>query len=317
MNKKLILDLDTGIDDALALAYVLASPEVELIGVATSYGNVLLQQGIENTLAFLDMLGHPEIPVYAGLPHPQTAHSYEVSQVVQEIHGENGCANLEIPRSKRQVEKQSAVDFIIEAARQYGSNLLYVPTGPLTNLSAALKKDYEAIASIGGIYDMGGALACEGNERPWAEANIFKDPEAARDCFESGLDIVMVGLDVTHQTLLTLEDTKKWRALNTQAAKVYADMCDFYIKAEMKLAGLEGCGLHDPLTAAVAIDPSLVRCFNTNLTVDVLEPTRGRTIGANNKLTQHPKTCHVALEVETKRFMEEFMNRMMHILAVQ
>lgn len=138
---KMILDLDTGIDDALAIAYALAAPECDLIGIVGSYGNVLVENGAQNSLNLLEMLGHPEVPVFCGLSHSSTTKSFSVMPISAQIHGKNGVGEVELKKAKRQVEKMSGVDFFIEAAHKYQGRLLIVPTGPLTNLAAAIKKD--------------------------------------------------------------------------------------------------------------------------------------------------------------------------------
>ncbi|MFC0264981.1 nucleoside hydrolase [Alloscardovia macacae] len=318
MSKKMILDLDTGVDDALAIAYALASPEVELIGITGTYGNVLMDQGTRNSLAITDILGHPEVPVFRGVDHSSTSEpgSFEVLEISKFIHGENGIGDVEIPDSPRVVEQQDAVDFIIEAAHTYGEDLIYVPTGPDTNIAAALKKDPQIAHLIGSIVIMGGALTVPGNVNAWTEANISQDPEAADYLFRSGANVTMVGLDVTLQTLLTYADTAKWRALGTKAAKFYADMTDFYIKAyETTSPHLGGCGLHDPLAVAVAVDPSLVTLLDINMKVDVDGPTRGRTIGDEQRITDRTKTMKVAVAVDVDRFVGELMDRIGALVA--
>ena len=306
----MILDLDTGVDDALAIAYALGSPEVELIGITGTYGNVLLEQGLENDLAILDLLGHSEVPVFAGLPHAQEKDDFEVVPISAFIHGDNGIGDIEITPSDRKIEEMSAVDFIIESVHKYGKDLVYVPTGPLTNLSAAIKKDPSIIEEIGRVVDMGGALTVCGNVAPWVEANISQDPDAANDVFRSGIPCTMIGLDVTLQTLLTYKETQKWRDLGTEAAKFYADMTDFYIKAyETTSPHLGGCGLHDPLAVGVAVDPTLVNTLPINMQVDTEGETRGRTIGDNTRLNDPHKSMEVAVQVDVKRFLFEFMRR--------
>ena len=114
--KKMILDLDTGVDDALAISYALGSPEIELIGITGTYGNVLVEQGVRNALAVTDLLGHPEVKVYQGLPHSSTTDHFEVLPISAFIHGDNGIGDVEIPDSNRSVETESAVDFIIDAS---------------------------------------------------------------------------------------------------------------------------------------------------------------------------------------------------------
>ena len=118
--KKMILDLDTGVDDALAISYALGSPEVKLIGITGTYGNVLVEQGVRNALAVTDLLGHPEVKVYQGLPHSSTTDHFEVLPISAFIHGDNGIGDVDIPDSNRSVETESAVDFIIDAVKTYG-----------------------------------------------------------------------------------------------------------------------------------------------------------------------------------------------------
>lgn len=308
--QKLILDLDTGVDDALAISYALGSPEVDLIGITGTYGNVLLDQGVRNALAITDLMGHPEVKVYKGLPHSSTKDSFEVLPVSAFIHGENGIGDAVIPDSTREPESEPAVDFIIDAVKTYGKELTYVPTGPMTNIAAALKKAPEIKDEIGKIVLMGGALTVCGNVDAWEEANISQDPDAANELFRSGAPVTMVGLDVTLQTLLTYKETARWRNLGTPAGTFLADMTDFYIKAyETTSPHLGGCGLHDPLAVGVAVDPTLVTCLPINMQVETEGPTRGRTIGDNTRLNDPHKTMQVAVGVDVPRFLDEFMTR--------
>ena len=287
---KLILDLDTGVDDALAIAYALGSPEVELIGITGTYGNVLLEQGVRNALAITELLGHPEVKVYKGIPHSEATDGFEVLEISKFIHGNNGIGDVDIPDSTREAETEPAVDFIIDAVKTYGKDLVYVPTGPMTNIAAAIRKAPEIKDKIGKIVLMGGALTVCGNVNCCVEANISQDPDAADYLFRSGAPATMVGLDVTLQTLLTYKETQQWRDLNTKAGDFLADMTDFYIKAyETTSPHLGGCGLHDPLAVGVAVDPTLVTTLPINLQVDVEGPTRGRTIGDNTRLNDPVK----------------------------
>ena len=308
MTRKLILDLDTGIDDALAIAYALGSPEAELIGITATYGNVLVGDSVRNSLAVLDLLGAPQVPVYPGLPHAMARDGFEVLEISAFIHGRNGVGDVEISPSPRAAEETSAVDFIIEASRAHGEDLVYVPTGPLTNLAAALEKD-PSLAERLNVVLMGGALTVSGNVSPWAEANINQDPEAADAVLRSGVSATMIGLDVTLQTLLTYEHTSRWRELGTAAGAFLADMTDYYIRAyETTAPGLGGCGLHDPLAVGVAVDPSLVTMLPINLKVDLDGATRGRTIGDVERLGA-PRTSRAAVAVDAERFLAEFMSR--------
>lgn len=311
-KRKMILDLDTGVDDALAIAYALADPEVDLIGIVSSYGNNLLDVCAENSLKLLELLGHTDIPVFKGLPHSCTTDHFDVMQVSKDIHGDNGIGDVELPAPSRALEEQSGVDFYIEAAHKYGKDLIIIPTGPMTNLAAALKKDPEIADLIGNVTFMGGALTVEGNVTPVTEANINQDPKAADEVMKSNLPLTMVGLDVTLRTLLTKNETKQWRELGTASGKAFADITDFYIDAYYNLdIDKRGCALHDPLAVGVGIDPSFVSTISLFMKVVCQEgPYYGRTIGDNAKLNDPNPNVKVAVNVDKERYLKAFMDRL-------
>lgn len=311
-KRKMILDLDTGVDDALAIAYALADPEVDLIGIVSSYGNNLLDVCAENSLKLLELLGHTDIPVFKGLPYSCTTDHFDVMQVSKDIHGDNGIGDVELPAPSRALEEQSGVDFYIEAAHKYGKDLIIIPTGPMTNLAAALKKDPDIANLIGNVTFMGGALTVEGNVTPVAEANINQDPKAADEVMKSNLPLTMVGLDVTLRTLLTKNETKQWRELGTASGKAFADITDFYIDAYYNLdIDKRGCALHDPLAVGVGIDPSFVSTISLFMKVVYQEgPYYGRTIGDNAKLNDPNPNVKVAVNVDKERYLKAFMDRL-------
>lgn len=306
---KMILDIDTGIDDALAIAYAVGSPGVELIGVTGTYGNVLMETGVANDLAILDLLGQSGVPVHRGLPHASGKDGFEVLPISAFIHGDDGVGEAPLDASGREPSDESAVDFLVRSVREHGDDLVIVATGPMTNIAAAVAAD-EGFRDNARIVVMGGALTVPGNVSPWAEANINQDPDAADALFRSGADVTMIGLDVTLQTLLTYAHTQQWRDLGGKAAEFFADMTDYYIKAyETTAPHLGGCGLHDPLAVGVAVDPSLVTTLAINMKVDVDGETRGRTIGDETRLNDPEKTMKVAVGVDVERFLSEFMTR--------
>lgn len=315
-QKKMILDLDTGIDDSLAIAYALASPEVDLIGITSTYGNVVTSQAGQNSLKILELLGRPDIPVYLGLPHSSTTDHFDVMPVSQEIHGKNGIGEVELPTAKRQVEQESAVDFMIAAARKYGNDLIIVPTGPMTNLAAALKQAPELTALVGNVTFMGGALTVPGNVTEVGEANINQDPAAADQVLRSSFNLTMVGLDVTLRTLLTKRETKLWRALGTKASVAFADIVDYYIGAYATTnAHLPGCALHDPLAVGVALDPSLVQTIGLNMKVETKAPFAARTVGDETRLNETPTNVKVAVNVDAPAYLQRFMHRLTALFA--
>ncbi|MEH0146334.1 nucleoside hydrolase [Corynebacterium sp. Q4381] len=315
MTRKIILDLDTGIDDALALAYALGSEELDLIGVTGTYGNVLVETGVRNTLAILELFGRGDVPVFAGPDHARAKDSFEVLEISEFIHGKNGVGEADLPEPSRAVEETSAVDFLVESVEKYGDDLVIVPTGPSTTIAAAIEAS-ETFAERAHIVMMGGALTVPGNVSKWAEANVNQDPEATDLLFRRAKDVTMIGLDVTLQTLLTTEETAKWSELGTAGGDFLAAATNYYIKAyETTAPYLGGCGLHDPLAVAVAVDPSLVTTLDINMKTDTEGETRGRTIGDETRLNDPVKTAHVAVGVDVDRFLEEFMQRLTGLAA--
>lgn len=316
MKHKMILDLDTGIDDALAIAYALGSPEVDLIGITSEYGNVLTKRSVLNSQQLLNLLKQPTVPVYQGASHALNKSDFAVLPISAEIHGQDGIGDIGLQAPVPATEKQSAVDFMLAACQQYGADLTIVATGPMTNLALAIQKDLSTLKKVGQIVIMGGALTVAGNVSPFAEANINQDPEAADILFKSGLPVTMVGLDVTLRTLFTKADTAEWRAIGTPAAINYADMVDYYIKAyEVTSPHLHGCALHDPLAVAVALDPSLVTTIPLNMTTELTGPSRGRTIGDNLRLEDETTRTQVCVQVDTPRFLKAFKARIGQLLA--
>lgn len=315
MARKIILDLDTGIDDALALAYALGSPELELIGVTGTYGNVLVDTSVRNSLAILELFGRGDIPVYAGPGHARERDSFEVLEISEFIHGANGVGGAKLPEPAGSVQETSAVDFLVESVKTYGDDLVIVPTGPSTTIAAAIEAS-ESFARDAHIVMMGGALTVPGNVSAWAEANVNQDPEATDLLFRRARDVTMIGLDVTLQTLLTTAETATWRKLGTRGGDFLAEATDYYIKAyETTAPHLGGCGLHDPLAVGVAVDPSLVTILSVNMKVDTQGETRGRTIADETRLGDSDKTARVAVGVDTESFLEEFMRRLTELAA--
>lgn len=301
---KMILDLDTGIDDAFALAYAIAHPDIELIGVTGTYGNVTIEQGMANARALLKLLGQPDIPVYAGVE----IQGFVVSEASARIHGTNGVGEVDIAADNAESAGE-AVDFLIESAAKYGEDLVVVPTGAQTTIAKALEKD-ENLRGIR-MVTMGGALTVPGNVSPAAEANISQDPVSSNSVYRLAEDMTMVGLDVTMQTQLTRAEADSWRG--TAAGDAFADMAGYYIDAyQENNPHMDGCALHDPLAVAVAVDPDLVDCLILPLQVDTEGPTVGRTIG---RWDGSEVETRVAVGVDVDAFVPDFIDKLGQLFA--
>ncbi|MFS0862199.1 nucleoside hydrolase [Fredinandcohnia sp. 179-A 10B2 NHS] len=301
--KKVIFDVDTGIDDAMAIAYAVHSPELDLIGLTTCFGNVSVEEASRNTLAVLEKLGK-SVPVYGGASKPLTRENK--ANFAKHVHGEDGLGNVLDFEPTTTVEAGHAVDFIIDKITQFPNEITLIAVGPLTNLALALQKQPEIVSLVKEVVIMGGAVYVPGNKSPYGEANILTDPEAAKIVLSSGLPITLVGLDVTLQTLLPKTEVEKWRQTSTEAGVFFADMVQHYLSFyEKSYPGIGGCGLHDPLAVGVAIDPSLVKTEEVNITVTTEGIEDGRTV-------PHPEgkpKIKVCREVEAERFLEHFLSR--------
>ncbi len=303
MTRKLLLDMDTGIDDAMAITYALADGSADLIGVTCCFGNVTNQTAVRNTLDLLSLMGHPDIPVFCGAEHPLNEDSFEVSEGCLRIHGQNGLGNVTLPHAGKPSDIP-APDFILKAAQEYGPDLILVATGAMTNLAAALRKDPETFSKIGKIVFMGGALTVEGNVTPYAEANIAVDPLAAKEVLESGLPMTMVGLDVTHKNLLTRKDAGRWEC-HGKAGKALFDIVAHYIDNELEQ---KSCSLHDPLAVAAALDETLIETHPFAMTVITEGEAAGRTVARSFADQCRNKNVSVALET-SPRFVPEFVGK--------
>ncbi|MDO4500316.1 MAG: nucleoside hydrolase [Erysipelotrichaceae bacterium] len=308
---KLILDLDTGIDDALALVYALGHKDIDLIGVTNVFGNVTVETANKNTINILDLFNRSDVPVFKGAAKPLNKELFMHEKKYQ-IHGLNGIGNVELGEAKRAVDKREASDFIVEMARQYKDELCIVAVAPLTNIANAISKDKEAMESVGKIVIMGGALTVQGNATPYAEANIYGDPEAAKIVFESGVHTTMVGLDVTFKTFLYAKDIESWKLDNPRAKALY-DMAYYYYENEIE--GSLGGAMHDPLAVDIALHPEVLKdSFDMSLTVETDGLSAGRTIGLKERVNDEIKSTTVCIDVDGKDFINRFVNTINEII---
>lgn len=288
----LILDLDTGIDDSITLFLAAIDKDVNLLGVVGTYGNVTTDVGARNSLAILNLAGRNDVPVFEGEYHSLTTNTFSPNPISQKIHGKNGTANVVLPPSNREVEKEDGVNWLIKMMKAYNEELVYVATGPLTNLATALEREPLLKDFKGRVISMGGALTVRGNVSHYAEANIRQDPEAAKICYESGLDIILVGLDVTMRSRLTTKDAYKWAKSNTQAGELLSQMLVYYI--ENQGVSTFSVYVHDPSALICALHPEYFTILSLPLTVETEGEDRGRTLVSTERILErncHSKAC--------------------------
>jgi pyrimidine-specific ribonucleoside hydrolase len=300
----IILDCDPGHDDAIALMLALASPEVELLGVTTVSGNQTLPKTTANALKVLELLGRSDIAVYAGAAAPLVREVH----VAADVHGESGLDGPDLPQPATSARDEHAVDYLAREIRARDGKLTLVATGPLTNVALLLELHPDARPER--VVLMGGSIG-EGNTTPAAEFNIYADPEAARRVFESGLDVTMIGLDVTHRALITDEHRERLRGTG-KIGKVAAELLDFYARFHKhRYPDLPGAPLHDPVCIAHVTHPGLVETRDAFIEVDCgWEQGRGRTnVDWRGRTASGANNAKVGVDIDGDAFAELVIER--------
>ncbi|MDR6866527.1 purine nucleosidase [Microbacterium resistens] len=300
--RPLYFDCDTGIDDALALAYLLASPEIVLAGIGTVSGNTDARQAARNTLGILDLAGREDVPVSVG-SHDFLARPYDGGAPY--VHGSNGVGEVSLPEPARPVADGTAADLLIRLSHEHAGALEVLAVGPLTNLAAALAQDPTLADRIAGVTIMGGAALAAGNITPVAEANIANDPEAAAAVLAAPWPVTLVPLDVTMENVFETEHRDRLLASDSPVASAVGEMLDFYMDFYTNSYGRRCSALHDPLAAAIAVGSiTPVNAPAVPVVVDVTDgPGRGQTVcdlrGQRRGAFDHPgATVRVVLATD-------------------
>ncbi len=271
MLRKIILDIDPGHDDAIAI--LLAARHLDVLGITTVSGNQTIDKVTTNALKVLELAGLSHIPVAKGMARPLISESLHAPG----IHGETGLDGAVVPEPTMPLDPRHAVEFIIETVRSQDGVTL-VPVGPLTNIGAALRRAPDIAGRIPEISLMGGSVG-GGNTTAAAEFNIFCDPEAAHIVFDSGIPIKMSGLNVTRQAAATAERRRRIRDLGNHTGQVVADWLDFFSARVKAVFNIDGGSLHDAVAVAWLIDPTLVESKMMHVAVELKGGlTRGMTV---------------------------------------
>lgn len=309
---KIVLDCDTGIDDAVAIGYALACPEAEILGIGAVFGNVECDLAAENTLRILEVAGRTEIPVAVGAQKPLL----QPLRTAKFVHGEDGLGNTDMPPSGLSVSGEHAADQIIRLAREHPGEVTLVPVGRMTNLALALIKEPELPALVREVVMMGGTAVEPGNVGPVAEANIWGDPDAARIVFEAPWPITMAGLDVTTMALLLDGHRERWRQSRGQLAPCLDRVVDFYFEFYSVGLGRRACVMHDSVAVGLAL--GLIGGLESHtlpVSVETAEgPAFGQTVVDRRSLVSHsfsPEGAHtkVMMKIDGAGFIEHLVDR--------
>jgi purine nucleosidase len=304
--KRIIIDTDPGVDDALAFLLALASPEIKLEALTTTQGNVTLELATRNALSVLELANAGHIPVAAGsvvpLIQPLRASAY--------VHGAGGIGNSKLPVPANKPLAKHAVDYLIERVLAEPGELSIFPIGPLTNLAMAIRKEPKFANAVRDLVIMGGAIQENGNVTPLAEFNIYVDPHAAHIVFHSGILITLIPLDVTHKCLLKEEHIDRLMKIDSPITRFIRDSVSVYFKFSYD-RGFAGCALHDPLTLATIIAPELLTLKEYFVDVDHSGGVAmGKTFADIFDATKKPTNMRVAMQVRGADFIELFIQRM-------
>lgn len=310
--KKILVDVDTGVDDSIALLYALFHPEVEIVGITTGCGNVDAFQAAQNTLRILDLANAVDIPVVIGANQPLDGRQEKGCPL---IHGENGIGNVKLAPTKRKLlDDITAEDFIYKMALSFKQELTIVTLGRMTNLALTLEKHPDIMGLGACVVAMGGTLNVPGNVSPVVEANFGGDPLACDRVFCSGLDILVVGLDVTTRTVLRKSDVEqagKYCSPRCRAAFDYIEQALVHYMEGCRIQNhyIDSCPLHDPLAMIAAVKPSLfvtqkrkarIECQGTYCKGMVVTDRRENTIDANY--------VEFAVDVDTEKALQELFS---------
>jgi purine nucleosidase len=343
----LILDVDTGIDDSLALLYAVASPEAELVGVTCVSGNTDARQVAVNTRAVLELAGRPDVEVALGREVPLE----RPLETTPETHGPAGIGYAELPPPSRPLSERHGVDLILDASNVRPGELTLVTLGPLTNVAVALQRDRSLPGRLRRLVIMGGAYGARGNTTPTTEWNIHCDPEAARIVFRGWSEAMAtdrtiprplaLGLDVTEQARIApahvvrlarragsspdespaiVETDDPMAAARSVASnpivRFLADALRYYFEFHRAYDGFYGAFIHDPLVVAAALDPSLVSAEALYVDVETRgELTTGMTVADRRHLTGKPPNVDVASSAEVATFIDRLIERVGDLAA--
>ncbi|KAG2320238.1 hypothetical protein Bca4012_053461 [Brassica carinata] len=315
-RKKIIIDTDPGIDDAMAIFVALKSPEVDVIGLTTIYGNVYTTLATRNALHLLEVAGRTDIPVAEGT-HKTILNGTKL-RVADFVHGKDGLGNQNFPPPNGKPIEKSAPEFLVEQAKLHPGEITVVALGPLTNIALAVQLDPEFSKNVGQIVLLGGSFAVNGNVNPASEANIFGDPEAADIVFTCGADIIAVGINVTHQVVMTADDRDKLASSNGKLAQYLCKILGLYYSYHLDSYEIKGVYLHDPTTIIAAFLPSLFTYTEGVVRVQTDGITRGLTLLYNNQKRFEEETewsdkpsVKVAVTVDAPAVLKLIMDRLM------
>lgn len=298
-KRKIILDCDPGHDDAIAILMAARHPAIDLLGITIVAGNQTADKTVVNGLHVCQTLGI-DVPIYGGMPQPLVRKQI----VADNIHGETGLDGPVFGPLVRKAESKHAVSYLIDTIMASDGDITLVPTGPLTNIAVAMRMQPAILPKIKEIVLMGGAYGT-GNFTPSAEFNIFADPEAAHVVFSAGVPLVMMGLDLTNQTICTPDIIARMERAGGPAGKLFRDMMNFTLNTQKENFGLEAGPVHDATCIGYLINPDGIKTQDMYVEVDINNgPCYGRTVCDELGVIDKPANAKVGITIDTVWFWD-------------
>ena len=304
-KRKVIIDCDPGIDDALAIILALKSKEIEVIGITTVSGNVESLQGAKNALKVLKLLGRLDIPVYLGESKPVKRELV----TAQDTHGKDGLGETFLEEVSSEYIRENGVDFILNTLKNQ-ENVSIIALGPLTNLCRAIEKDSESFHRVKEIVSMGGAYKSHGNCSPVAEFNYWVDPHGAREFLKRfNGEFTMVGLDVTREIVLTPNLREMIHQFKDEIGDFIYDITRFYVDFHWEQERTLGCVINDPLAVEYFINRELCEGFKAYVDIACQDISMGQSVVDVADFYKKRKNVFVLDKVNSKEFMVSFLNK--------
>lgn len=296
MPRKILIDCDPGIDDAMAILAALRSPELEVVGLTTVFGNADVENCTLNGLRLVELEGNVHIPVAKGCGQALVV---PLESVGTHVHGLDGMGNSNPPPPYGQPDDRPAAEFIIEMVRTHPGEITLVPIGPLTNIGLALRLDPGIVPLVREVVLMGGSVYAPGNISPVAEANIYHDPHAADLVYAAGWPVTMLGLDVTTRTVITPTWLERLYAAKNPAVRLLERIQPCYQQFHEEIYGMKGAfHVHDPSVVAYLLHPELYRCIQAPVYVETDGRCLGQTIADPRKQWGERPLTNIPLEVD-------------------
>lgn len=297
----ILLDCDPGHDDAVAILLALGSPQLELLGVTTTFGNCAIEDATRNALQILELAGHPEIPVAAGAAGPLRGKTH----LGNYVHGASGLDGPELPAPQAKPLDIDAVEFLRRSLSEADRPVTVVATGPITNVGRLLRDHPEVAPRIAEVIFMGGSTE-RGNHTPTAEFNTYADPEALDVVLRSGVPVRMVGLNLTHQALATEDVVRRMSAMEHPVGQTSAAWMGFFGDSYHRLWEFDAPPVHDPCTIAALIDPDVIEWRDAFVAVELDgQWTRGTTVvDLYDRYPDQPRNARVAMRLDAARYWD-------------